>query len=163
MKADVLKFLSSVCLLAFMAVVLPGCTRNNGDIGNWFGTWQMTEVAADGEPQHSYERNIFWKFQNDIIVLVKVQTSEGEHSRDDRWGTWEETGDRLLLDFTYSDDEYSEEDGGKGYGRYAPFPELHIPYGEVSTLIIESRSGNRMKLRYVASDNVEYTYTLKKQ
>ena len=150
-------------MLAVFAMVMAGCTRNNGDIGDWFGIWHMTSVDADGKPVESYEGNIFWKFQNNIINLVKVETGEGEHGRDDCWGTWEESGNRLLLNFTYSDDENSVESGENGATIYAPFPILHIPYGTISQLEIVNRSGGNITLKYVSPEQVTYTYTLKKQ
>ena len=152
-----------LALVALFAILCMGCTRNNGDIGDWFGTWQMTVITADGEPVAGYERNIFWKFQNEIVNLVMVETGEVAHGRNDRWGTWQEEGDRLLVNFTYSDDENSVEAGQYGNSIYAPYPILHIPYGEVSALLIEKRSGNSMTLSYTASDKVTYSYTLKKQ
>ena len=126
MKTDELKTFRLACFAAVVAALLSGCTRNNGDIGDWFGTWQMTELAVDGEPLPSYQDDIFWKFQNNVIELIKVQTGLGEHGYDGRWGTWEEDGDRLLLRFDYADDKYPEETGAAGKGIYAPFPELHI-------------------------------------
>ena len=143
--------------------LLPSCTRNNGDIGEWFGTWQMTGISADGVPDDTYERNIFWKFQNDVICLVRVDTSPGANARDDVWGTWEDDGDKLLLDFSYSDDQNPVEYGENHQGIYAPYPELHLPYGEVSTLTITERTSGKMTLLYTAQDGVTYAYTIKKQ
>ena len=151
------------CLVLAVYVMSAGCTRNNGDIGDWFGTWQMTEISVNGVAVGNYEKNIFWQFQNDIINLKKVETGEGEHSRDDRWGTWEESGNLLLLNFTYSDDKNPVKSGESGNGAYAPLREQGIPYGEVSTLTIENRSGSRMVLKYMTADNEAYTYVLKKQ
>lgn len=163
MKADILTKVRCIFFASVVIACCAGCTRNNGDIGDWFGTWQMTAIMADGEPVAGYERNIFWKFQNEILNLVRVDTGEGENSRDDRWGTWKQEGDRLMVDFTYSDDKNPVESGEAGTSIYAPFPIMHIPYGKVSDLVIESRSGSSLTLTYVASDAVAYTYTLKKQ
>lgn len=143
------------------ACVFGGCTRNNGDIGDWFGTWQMTEVTADGVAEYGYEANVFWKFQNDVISLVRVNTGVGEHSRNQVWGTWADEDDYLYLDFTYSEDATPGDPNGTN--QYIPLEETHLPYGEVSALRIDSRKGGEMRLKYQAADGVAYMYTLKKQ
>jgi len=155
---------SSVVSSALVCIIIVcGCTRNNGDIGEWFGTWQITEITADGNACEGYERNIFLKFQNTIVCMVRVNTSVGANHRDEAWGTWGESDGFLSLDFTYSDDKYPIESGEKHQGIYAPFEETHIPYGEVSSLAIEHQSGGHMTLRYDASGGISYAYTLKKQ
>lgn len=141
--------------------VLAGCTRNNGDIGDWFGTWQMTEVAADGVADEGYAANVFWKFQNNVISLVRVNTGTGEHSRSQVWGTWKDEDDYLFLDFTYSEDATPGDPNGTN--QYIPLAETHLPYGEVSALRIESRKGGEVRLKYQAADGVAYMYTLNKQ
>ncbi len=149
-----------VAALAF-ACLLAGCTRNNGDIGDWFGTWQMTEVTANGTADKDYEKNVFWKFQNNVIALLRVNTGAGDHSRSQVWGTWEDADGYLYLDFTYSGD--STPDDPNGTYQYIPLEETHLPYGEVSALKIESREGDEMRLKYQAADGVVYMYTLNKQ
>lgn len=47
MLRKAVSLIPSVCLLLF---VVSGCTRNNGDIGDWFGKWQVTEVKVNGLP-----------------------------------------------------------------------------------------------------------------
>lgn len=156
----VVRWAASLAVLA-AACFLGGCTRNNGDIGDWFGTWQMTEVSADGVADGKYAANVFWKFQNDVISLVRVNTGVGEHSRSQVWGTWEDNDDYLYLNFTYSEDATPGDPNGTY--QYIPLEETHLPYGEVSALRIESRSGDKMRLEYKAADGVAYMYTLKKQ
>ena len=51
------------CLVLAVYVMSAGCTRNNGDIGDWFGTWQMTEISVNGVAVGNYEKNIFWQFR----------------------------------------------------------------------------------------------------
>lgn len=139
------------------------CTRNNGDIGNWFGTWQLMQISADGTPDTDYEKNIFWKFQNNIICMVRVVTDYGDNTRYQRWGTWEESDGVLLLNFTYSDDSNSQEKGENGSGIYVPYTETHLSYGEVSVLRIVREKGSELWLEYEGEDGVKYEYYLKKQ
>lgn len=145
------------------AVIAGGCTRNNGSIGDWFGTWQLTEICTDGVPDEGYEGNIFWKFQNCVICMVRVDTAPGANEREEVCGTWEETDGTLLLEFSYSDERNPVSAGESGMGIYAPFEETHIPYGVVSELVIERGTGREKTFRYFSPDGVTYTYTIRKQ
>ena len=63
----------AVVLVSVMVMTgISSCTRNNGDIGPWFGTWKLTEITVDGTSDAGYEGNIFWKFQNDVFEMVRV-------------------------------------------------------------------------------------------
>ncbi len=156
-----LKRLIYIALAGCFILLAGSCTRNNGDIGEWFGTWQLTSIEVNGVPQEGYQRNYFWKFQNNIIGLIRVATGEATHNRDERYGTWEETDDMLILNFSYHDDENA--DGDATAGPYVPFPELHLPYNERIRLAITQRTGSSMTLVYHASGDDTYTYHLKKQ
>lgn len=146
--------------LCCMMVPFTGCTRNNGDIGPWFGTWHLMSIEAYGVPEDGYDGDIFWAFQNDVIAMTRVNTADnGMHStgKSRVHGTWREDDGALFLNFTYNDDADTE-----GY-QYRPFEELHLPYMEVSRLVIVKSPGREMILNYTAADGTVYTYTLKKQ
>ena len=152
-----------ILLLLSACVALSGCTRNNGDIGRWFGTWQLEEITVDGEVDADYGRNIFWKFQNDIICMVKVDSSDGMNRYEQVWGTWEERDNNLFLDFTYSDFENTSWNGYASNGLYVPFPVTRIPYGEISRLEIVSDNSKKLTLRYVGNSGMVCGYVLRKQ
>ena len=149
----------ALCLVvAGFAMLFSGCTRNNGDIGLWFGTWHMLSVTADGETETGYDKDIFWSFQNDILLLTRIQTgNDGIHRVERRYGTWREDGDMLFINFSYSDDHDHPD------YTYRPFEELHMPHDSEVPLTIEKKSGTNIILRYNSPDGVKYTYTLKKQ
>jgi len=154
----------ALLVFALMCMLLAtGCTRNNGDIGKWFGTWHLTEITADGRPEADYDGNIFWKFQNDIISMVRVNTAPAMNTRDQVWGTWSEGDGTLSLRFDYSDNANSVENAADGKGIYVPFAETHIPYGGVTMLRIEQQKGDAVRLSYTGEDGTEYGYFLKKQ
>ncbi len=140
----------SYILLILIAFVVSGCTHNNGDIGPWFGTWKVVSIA----PDQTYKGNYYWKFQSNVIEMMR-NTDDLEYSS--RYGTWEEKDGNLILDFTH---HVSGEPSGSG--AYMPFPELHISPGEITTLHIDKLSGSEIVLTYTADDGVTYTYTLKK-
>ncbi|MCM1518946.1 MAG: lipocalin-like domain-containing protein [Pseudoflavonifractor sp.] len=142
-------------LLLLMAVMLGGCTHNNGDIGPWFGEWKLTSITVDGVPDTDYDGNIFWAFQTTVIEMLSVDDETTADYRQ-RWGTWAQDGTVLTLDFTHSDDR-----NPAGSDKYIPFPATGLPAG-VSELDILSLSGSEIKLSYTADDGKVYGYLLKK-
>ncbi|MBD5225270.1 MAG: lipocalin family protein [Bacteroidales bacterium] len=148
------KFFFVTMLLA----VLTSCTRNNGDIGPWFGTWHLESIMVDGNPEVEYENNIFWAFQSEVIFLTRVPVdSPGMHTVEKRFGTWREADGTLYLKFAYSDNSDTE-----GY-QYHAFEELHFPYGSETPLSIIKAPGREAVLQYTDADGHVYTYTIKKQ
>lgn len=145
-------------LSALILIISNSCTRNNGDIGPWFGTWHLESIMVDGNPEVNYENNIFWAFQSEVIFLTRVPVGKpGMHTVEKRFGTWRETEGMLYLKFAYADDRDTD-----GY-QYHAFEELHFPYGAETPLSILKTPGKRAVLQYAAPDGHNYTYTIKKQ
>lgn len=63
----------TLLIVGLIALIAGSCTHNNGDIGFWFGTWQLTEISVDGEKQQDYNRNIFFKFQANVCDIITVR------------------------------------------------------------------------------------------
>lgn len=141
-------------LSVFLTALFSGCTHNNGDIGDWFGTWKLQSIGVNGSDDPAYDNNVLWKFQNNIVSMVCAD--DIQHTADCRYGTWEQAGDRLILDFTHSDDRYEP-----GTGPYAPLPQTYIKAGR-SELRVIKLSGSDMWLQMTADDGTIYTYSLKK-
>lgn len=156
------KLISALFLPAIL--LFQGCTRNNGDIGPWFGTWQLMEIQTDGVPDEDYRSNIFWSFQNDVFSMNWQGLEPGELIRIQVWGTWSEHDDILKLDFTHSEDRFPSDDSGSGFNIYKPYQQTHLPYGKVSDLKIVSMKGADMKLTYRPDEEeTVYTYILRKR
>lgn len=150
-----MRYIIQYILLPALLLIATGCTHNDGDIGQWFGTWQLEEVAVDGTPEPGYSHDIFWQFQSTVFCMRKVT---GHHDAYPRWGTWEDTGgETLRLDFTHSDDK-----NPVGGTIYTPFPETHIMPDAVTSLKIVKMSRTRAHLEYSADDGKTYSYSLKK-
>ena len=152
-------------LILVMSVIFCGCTHNNGDIGQWFGTWQITSIDINGSAEKDYHGNMFWKFQNNIIEMVLLDVEEPDATIACTWGTWAEDADCLLLNFTHTDNEYDHVAGENWQGRYFPLGESHLPYGEITRLRIVSSDGNKLTLSYESTSqpDIVYTYTLIKR
>lgn len=144
-----------IILIPILSLLTAGCTHNNGDIGPWFGTWQLEEITADGVADVDYHHDIFWQFQSTVFCMRKVTAL---HDVYPRWGTWQETGDNILsLDFTHHDTDHPE-----GSTIYTPFPETHLKASGVSDLKIVEMSRSKLQLEYTGDDGITYRYFLKK-
>ncbi len=141
-------------LIALLAALLSACTRHNGDIGDYFGTWHVETVTADGVelPLYSDDGVLVyeWRFQ---AGFIQIQTIYPHLEYDRCFGTWREAGGHLLLDFSHSD--------SGGVGEYTPPAALHLSEG-VTDMDIISLSSSRLVTAYVDHQGVKYTYHLRK-
>ena len=136
------------------AVCIGGCTHNDGDIGPWFGTWKLDSMTVDGVQDTEYADNVIWKFQANIMSIVRVSEN---HGRYEVYGTWcEPQTDVLRIEFIYSDNNTPA-----GTMRYSPLPETHLPPGISDLDILEMKSG-KLHLEYQSPDGTVYGYFLTK-
>lgn len=148
-----MRFLKPIYLLAMAG--LAGCTSNNGNIGDWFGTWHLLEIKVDGTADPAYQGNIFWQFQSDVINMTEL-TLGGYHDRTNHWGIWSQQGKTLCLDYNHP---------------VAPGSTTHVEEFEPptitrlpleSTLTIDHFTSSRLTVTYQAPETT-YQYILKKQ
>lgn len=144
-------------LSAVLLIIISGCTRNNGDIGSWFGRWQVMEIQADGVSENDFRQQYFWEFQNNIIHMIWVGPEGYDHDIYECFGTWKELdGNAMQMDFSHSDDDGTQD--------YRPFGIFHFPDDAPFTLTIASQSGNDCNMKYTDPDSgIEYTYILRKR
>lgn len=147
------KYISILTLTATL-LMMASCSHNNGDIGPWFGQWKLIEIKVDGVTDYSYNGNIFWSFQTHVFQMKEVIGDISPVS-DTRWGTWEENGGELLLNFTYMNSEHKEI-------YYDPLTATFLPPHEISRLKILKRPGSEMELSYTSPDGKLITYFLKR-
>jgi len=133
-------------------LTLSGCMQHNGDIGDWFGTWKLEAITVDGTEAPSYEGNIFFQFQTDIVRIVEVDTSLPA-TRTECFGRWEENDGILTLDFSYSAD---------GINHFTPMPETLLDKG-INLLTIDSQTSKKMRLTGEKTDPAQtVVYTFRK-
>lgn len=138
-------------LIPLLLMVLTGCTRNNGDIGKWFGKWQLQEMTIDGTVDEACSQGTyFWDFQNDIIRIDHISTNEYLHEVRFCVGTWKQPSENtMILDFNHG---------------YEMSNELHIPTDKPYTFTIVSQSGKNCVMKRVdESTGTEYCYYLRKR
>lgn len=131
--------------VAVIAVLLSGCTRNNGDIGELFGQWKVTSITADGKDVYDCNGVMYFKFQSSVYCQKIV--NEVTHWDDCVYAKWKYEGNGILIDFT-----------GTGY---KPFSCSGMGEGQ-NYIEIESQSDDSMTMSYISLEEVKYIYTLKK-
>ncbi len=145
---------TALCTIIIGLFSLMSCTHNNGDIGEYFGTWKLTSIEVDGNVDQSYRGDIFWQFQTTVFCMRQVLP---HHDTDIRWGSWAEHDDRTLeLNFSHHDDAHPAESD-----MYSPLPVTGLTPG-INMLDIESLTSSRMALTYRDKSGMTYRYELKK-
>ena len=76
-------------------LLLSACTRNHGDIGIWFGTWHVEQITAAGTPVN-VEGDYFFQFQSKVFRVSQVY---GHEQLVESFGTWDENGSTMTVDF----------------------------------------------------------------
>lgn len=103
-----MKRLTSHILLIIAAMLaLSGCSHNNGDIGPWFGLWHLDSLEIDGNPDSSYDGNLFFLFQGKVFCLRWV--NENTHEYIDCYAKWEESDDGTSITVNFADPRYNPE------------------------------------------------------
>lgn len=136
-------------------MTLVAC-QNNGDIGDFYGTWSVSELTVDGEPDSEFAQDsTFFNFQNNIISVERLLDEYGDLER--YVGTWSEVGNSLLLDFTHYDNDHAP-----GQGIYHAPEWLYLPENSIAELEFIERKSRSMTLRYITDEGKEIVYALKK-
>ncbi len=130
-------------ILAAFVLAGAGCTRNNGDIGSWFGTWKLVSITSTGDGIAPLDATVIVRFQNDII-----QTSEqsGHYESKDYYATWKTSGGKLIID---------------GVNKSIA-PALLLPCDCVVELEIVRQPGSVMVWRYIDENHNAIEYNLKR-
>lgn len=137
----------------FMVTVLLSslsCTRNDGDIGLWFGMWQVTNIEIDGRPDEGYRGNVVLKFQNDVM---ENQAQDSHYVINNCFVRWHEADGKMFFEIPENED---------GETQYGYVPELHLPWLRLIEMKIVNLSGKNARLDYVADSGEILSYYLKK-
>lgn len=128
-----------------LLMFLPSCVHNGGDIGIWFGTWNITAVEVDGV-QLPQPQGYHWavNFQSQIVQLMQVTDRYDLYKM--CFGNWTEDADQMQWRF-----------GSETW----PLPPLPGIEQDNQFTILEKRN-NCVRLKKVTQAGVTYVYTLKK-
>lgn len=100
---------SSALLLAcgIFIMLICSCTKNNGDIGFWFGQWKVESIYADSVQVSDYSGNLFISFQSSIVNETIVSAL---HDENRSYGHWQEGNDNTITLY-FEDEAYPPIDG----------------------------------------------------
>ena len=128
---------------------MGSCTRNHGDIGPWFGTWHVESITVSGgiyqyiEPVN-VEGDYFFQFQSKVFRVSWV----GDHEQTvESFGTWDEDGNTMAIDFPDSTVYYIEMPGLEAHNAFT---------------VTTASSGDVTFTKTTLAGDI-YTYHLKKQ
>lgn len=141
MKVNVVKMI----LMAVVVMVMTACTRNNGDIGELFGTWRVVSIEKGGQELTSDAGSLYFSFQSSIYCQRYIY--DDTYGAESRFASWKYEGDGIVVDFS---DE-----------RYAPIAITGMQQGQ-NYVEIERSDGSDMVMSYTTPDGDKYVYTLKK-
>lgn len=142
-------------ILLLPLLMFCSCRVNNGDIGDFFGSWLMESMTVDGEVPDDFNPELtYWEFQNNLVSISRV---EFMYDKESRWGTWSEDGNHLLLNYTH----YSQ-GLNPGTGQYTAPEWLGFPPNSVISLTFVTRSSKRMSLTWTDYEGHVYVYSLRK-
>ena len=144
MKTSVKHIIASLAVILCMAA-FSACTRNGGDIGIWYGTWNFESVTIDGENASGFDtEEYFVQFQRNV---VKVLTTQGAHDRyTSTYGTW--TEGESTMTWTFSD---------------PTLPPINVPGLETTNnYTIVEKSASKVILQKITPTGTTYRYTLHK-
>ena len=140
--------MSMIVLLA-LNVIAVGCTRNDGNIGVWFGMWQVARIDVNSREQKDYGGNVVLKFQGSVMESCSMQPY---HEQISYYANCRIEPEALIVSVG------SEPVWPAGFA-----PELLFPVSGELRLDIISQSDDKAILRWTdVSDGDAYEYYLKK-
>lgn len=146
------------CILVLFAILTSGCTHNDGDIGEWFGSWHLEQILINGEPDEEYATN---QEQDKLQVMVSFQSSVffiGYIGSSEIYGSWSYAGETLTL---------IADTNSVGYlnpNYLTPFPKvLGFPEGvEQVEVTVTNISGKTMQWQFIDPEGRLRTYNFRK-
>lgn len=139
-------------LIGFALLLTVGCTQNNGNIGIWFGTWQVTQIAVDGEPQKDYDNNMFFKFQANVCDIITVLPHNVYYQH---FAEFTEVDSKtIIVDFSHTDEWNPVEFD-------APLSSF-LENGK-NILKVTKHNNRKLTLTLQTAEGSTVTYSLKKQ
>lgn len=149
-----MRILKYTLLSLSCCLTLCGCMQHHGNIGDWFGTWKLTSMELDGVEDPSYDGNIFFQFQADIVRIVEVDP-QVSNTFNNCFGHWADNGSTLTLDFSYDATDKTDD--------FTPPSATMLIHG-INILHIDKSDSKSMVWTYNPPDSdLTVTYRLKKQ
>lgn len=151
-----------IFLTLLALVTTNSCRINNGDIGELYGTWVLTEMEVDGQKYDQWRLSdypeTFFQFQGDICMVIRTNELYDYLYQVCTW-YWETEDTNIALNFTHSDDRYPSMPNGYMYG---PPSWLLMSQPIVYGFDVVWDGDNRMTWTTVNQEGQRLTFHLKK-
>ena len=137
-------------ILALLALAaLNGCSRNNGDIGLWFGLWHLDTVEVDGKPDAAYDGQFYFLFQNKVFCVRHVD--EVFHQNLESYAEWQESDDGKTIIINFVDNRFSPRVDDQ-------LPDIYL--STVTTMKVVTLNTTTMTLSRTSDSGTTITYHL---
>ena len=143
------RLISHITLAVLAIFVLGSCSKNNGDIGYWFGLWHLDSIEVNGEVDNNYDGNYYFLFQGKVFCVRYVY--EGNHENIDAFAEWKESDDKKYVTINFIDDRYSPNFGSDAPNNYL---------STMNTLKVDTLTSSTMVLSHTLDDGTTVTYRL---
>lgn len=139
-------------LIGLLTLIFAGCSHNNGNIGNWFGTWHVTEITVNGETLETYNQNMYFKFQANICDIITVSP---HHDNFEHFARFQEQDNHtILIDFGHTDEWNPVEFDA---------PAESLLENGPNVLKVSNKGSRKKILTLDKEDGTTINYTLRKQ
>lgn len=157
MKSFILRLFAFLLL----SVAMAGCTKNNGDIGYYFGEWALESLSVDGvkvtlygedaaDPSPEFGSPILYTlaFQGEVARITVIYQ---HHDIAGIFGSWQDLGDKIVLNFSHHDDLNDE------IGYKAP-DVFGFPSDRIVVMTVKSIGKGRLHLEQSPESGEVYEY-----
>lgn len=139
-----------IFMLLVAMLAMSSCTKNEGNIGYWFGLWHLDSIELDGVTDEDYDGSYYFKFQGEVFCISWVNNQT--HDYDEHFAEWESSDDDSFLTINFVDNRWSP-----SFNDYQPNTYLKT----ITTLKVLTLNNTTMVLFYADEDTgVTVTYNL---
>ena len=102
---------------AMLLMCMSSCSKNNGDIGPWFGLWHLDSIEVDGVPDDAYDGRYYFLFQSQVFCIRWID--DEHHDYYDSYAQWQRGDGDASMTLSFADSRFSPEFGDN-------FPPTHL-------------------------------------
>ena len=90
------KHIVSMMVLMVAVLLTSSCTKNNGNIGDIFGMWQIQSIQVNDQDATPTTKTLYLSFQSNALLLRGANDSK---RTDEVYGSFVHEGDNIQLIF----------------------------------------------------------------
>lgn len=152
--------------LFLFSMLISSCTHNDGDIGEYFGEWQLTQLSVDGldiklygdgaeskDPDFGSPLAYTIAFQGDV---ARINILYAYHEIISIFGSWQLSDGNLILNFSHTDDVNPDE-------IYRVPDILGFPIDGIVVMKVVKINDKKMELRQTSDAGNVFKYYFKKR